>query len=129
MEAAGAVLWHHVQPLTKRVLPVDSIAKVLGLGMVWGWLPCGMVYAALLLALSSGDGLQGGWVMLAFGLGTLPNMLLLGGLIRRMQGTIKGRRVRSVAASIIAGAGIYGMLHAVHPQVFAADGLFCRLVL
>ena len=129
MEAAGAVLWRHVQPLAKRVLPVDSVTKALGLGMVWGWLPCGMVYAVLLLALSSGDGVQGGIVMLAFGLGTLPNMLLLGGLMRRVQGTIKGRSVRLVAASIIAGVGIYGMVHAVHPQVFAADGLFCRLVL
>ncbi len=128
LEAAGAVLWRHVQPLTKRVLPVDSLAKALGLGMVWGWLPCGMVYAVLLLALSTGDALHSGLVMLAFGLGTLPNMLLLGGLIRRMQGTRNGRRVRFVVASIIAGVGIYGMIHALHPQVFAADGLFCRLV-
>lgn len=127
METAGAVLWRYVQPLAKRVLPVDSIPKALALGMVWGWLPCGMVYAVLLLALSSGDGLQGGIVMLAFGLGTLPNMVLLGGFARHVQTALKARSVRWVTAGTIAGVGIYGMVHAVHPTFFAADGLFCRL--
>jgi uncharacterized protein len=127
MESAGSVLWRYIQPLARGVLPVDSVAKALGLGMVWGWLPCGMVYAVLLLALSSGNGLQGAIVMLSFGLGTLPNMLLLGGLVRRIHGAMTKRHVRLAAAGVIAGAGIYGMVHAVHPQLAAADGLFCRL--
>ena len=85
MESAGAVLWRQVQPFAQRMLPVDRVDKALGLGMVWGWLPCGMVYAVLLLALSTGTAIQGGLVMLAFGLGTLPNVLLLGGLSRHLR--------------------------------------------
>lgn len=41
-------------------------------GLVWGLLPCGMVYAVLLYALLSGSAVSGGLVMLGFGLGTLP---------------------------------------------------------
>ncbi|WP_417486988.1 sulfite exporter TauE/SafE family protein [Maricaulis sp.] len=41
-------------------------------GLVWGLLPCGMVYAALLYALLSGSAVSGGMIMLGFGLGTLP---------------------------------------------------------
>lgn len=68
LEAAGAVLWRQVEPIARRLFPIESVSKALGLGLLWGWLPCGMVYAALLLALSTGHPMQGGVVMLAFGL-------------------------------------------------------------
>lgn len=114
LEAAGVVLWRQLQPFTRRMLPVDNAAKAFGLGVLWGWLPCGMVYAALLLALSTGDPLQGTVVMLAFGLGTLPNMLLMSGVVRRLQPLFKRRGARRVAAGIVAAAGLYGVIHGVH---------------
>ncbi len=40
--------------------------------MVWGWIPCGLVYTAFALAATSGDISTSVFVMLAFGLGTLP---------------------------------------------------------
>jgi sulfite exporter TauE/SafE len=47
-------------------------------GILWGWLPCGMVYSASIAALSSGSASSGAAIMLVFGLGTLPNLLLMG---------------------------------------------------
>ena len=41
-------------------------------GLMWGLLPCGMVYGALFYAMLSGSALTGGAVMAGFGLGTLP---------------------------------------------------------
>ncbi len=120
LEAAGIVLWRQVEPFTRRMLPVDSASKAFGLGVLWGWLPCGMVYAALLLALSTGRPLQGAVVMLAFGLGTLPNMLLMSGMVRRLQPLLKLRGARWVAAAFVAAAGLYGVIHGVHLNV-AAD--------
>ncbi|MEQ1773405.1 MAG: sulfite exporter TauE/SafE family protein [Burkholderiales bacterium] len=127
IEAAGALLWRQVAPVAQRMLPVDSAPKALGLGLIWGWLPCGMVYAALLLALSTGHPLQGGLVMLAFGLGTLPNMLLMSSLARRLQMALKIRGARLVIAGVIAAGGIYGILHAAQPDAAAADGFFCNV--
>ena len=43
-------------------------------GLMWGFLPCGMVYGALFYAMLSGSALQGGAVMAGFGLGTLPSV-------------------------------------------------------
>jgi sulfite exporter TauE/SafE len=127
LEAVGTVLWRQVEPLTRRVFPVDSVSKALGLGVLWGWLPCGMVYAALLLALSTGHPLQGGVVMLAFGLGTLPNMLLMGSLAGRMQNLLKIRGARLVIAGLVAAAGVYGIFHGMQSGASVNDGFFCRV--
>lgn len=77
LDALGKHAWHLIQPLAARVLPPRSLPGAALAGFVWGWIPCGMVYAALPLALISGSALQGAGVMFAFGLGTLPNMLAL----------------------------------------------------
>ena len=46
-------------------------------GMLWGLVPCGLVYSVLPLAFLSGDVVTGAALMFAFGLGTLPNLLLI----------------------------------------------------
>lgn len=127
LEAAGTVVWRQVAPIARHVLPVTSVPRALGLGTLWGWLPCGMVYAALLLAVSTGDALNGALVMLAFGLGTLPNMLLISGLAGRMQQAIRRRGARSAAAGLLAVVGLLGVLHALYPQTAAIAGWFCRI--
>ncbi|MBR4738153.1 MAG: sulfite exporter TauE/SafE family protein, partial [Rhodocyclaceae bacterium] len=78
LERAGSHLWRRVQPLTRRWLPVRGVAQALPLGMLWGFLPCAMVYGMLATALFSGSASRGALTMLAFGLGTLPNLLLAG---------------------------------------------------
>jgi sulfite exporter TauE/SafE len=48
------------------------------LGMVWGLIPCGFLYAAQIKAAETGNLWRGAATMLAFGLGTLPTMLGVG---------------------------------------------------
>ena len=43
--------------------------------MIWGWLPCGLVYSTLTWALASGTAISGAVIMAGFGLGTLPALL------------------------------------------------------
>ena len=78
LESYGMKLWQYIQPLSKRLLPVDNFIKAFLFGMVWGWLPCGMVYSALLFSLTTGSAMHGMLVMLFFGLGTLPAMVSAG---------------------------------------------------
>ena len=78
IEGIGKPVWRRLQPLLNRLLPIQSVPACVGVGMLWGWLPCGLVYSASLYALSSGSAWQGGLSMAAFGLGTLPNLLAMG---------------------------------------------------
>jgi sulfite exporter TauE/SafE len=128
VEAAGALLWRRLQPLSRRFLPVRSSGQALGLGLVWGWLPCGMVYAVLLIALASGSATQGALMLAAFGLGTLPNLLLIGwswrGLRARMPQAVGFARY--AAAAVIAAVGLYGIGHALQPAALQPDSALCR---
>lgn len=109
LERVGGVLWQRLQPLTTRLLPVNTVTRALGLGALWGWLPCGLVYSVLLTALASGSATQGALIMAAFGLGTLPNLLAIGLFWESVKGWVQSPRVRLVAGIIVASFGVYGL--------------------
>ncbi|MEW6992259.1 sulfite exporter TauE/SafE family protein [Colwelliaceae bacterium 6441] len=75
IEFIGKKLWQVISPLSKKLLPINSVNKSLFLGMLWGWLPCGLVYSTLTWSLASGSAMNGGLIMTFFGLGTLPALL------------------------------------------------------
>jgi sulfite exporter TauE/SafE len=109
-ERFGKKLWVHLQPLSKRYLPARTVAQAFPLGLLWGWLPCGLVYSALATALTSGSALHGAGVMLAFGLGTLPNLLLAGLLAVRLKAYAALPLVRWAAGLLVLGFGVWGLL-------------------
>ena len=78
IENIGAVLWRRIEPLAKKFIPIRSISHALIAGILWGWLPCGLVYSALFLAMSANSISQGALIMWSFGIGTLPVLLGLG---------------------------------------------------
>ena len=109
-ERAGQHLWRLIQPLTRRFLPARTIAQAFPLGLLWGWLPCGLVYSALATALSAGAPGRGALLMLAFGLGTLPNLLLAGILLARLNEFVRRPVVRIASGLLVLGFGIYGLI-------------------
>ena len=109
-ERFGKKLWVHLQPLSKRYLPARTMAQAFPLGLLWGWLPCGLVYSALATALTSGSALHGAGMMLAFGLGTLPNLLLAGLLAVRLKAYAALPLVRWAAGLLVLGFGVWGLL-------------------
>ena len=108
-ERLGAGLWNRLQPYTTRLLPVNTVPRALGLGVLWGWLPCGLVYSVLLTALASGSAAKGAFIMLAFGLGTLPNLLAIGLFWESIKGWVQSQRVRLTAGLLVAMFGVYGL--------------------
>jgi sulfite exporter TauE/SafE len=72
----GGWLWPRLAPLGRRLLPVTTPLRALGFGMIWGWMPCGFVYSVLLIASLAGDAGQSAATMIAFGMGTIPAMLV-----------------------------------------------------
>ena len=89
------------------------------LGLLWGWLPCGLVYSALVTAMTSGSALHGCGMMLAFGLGTLPNLLLAGLLAVRLKAYAAKPAVRITAGLFVLAFGLWGL--------FAATRLIVQL--
>ncbi len=127
IESAGAVLWRRIEPHSRRFLPADSAPRAFGLGMVWGWLPCGMVYAVLVAALATTDPLHGATLMLAFGLGTLPNLLAIGASFGYLQKLARTRTARMVFATLIVVIGVFGVVRAIQPVAHATDAVFRSL--
>lgn len=78
IEKAGVLVWRRIEPYGRRLIPVETLPRAFVFGMVWGWLPCGLVYTALALAATTGDAVRGTFAMLAFGLGTLPAVMGVG---------------------------------------------------
>jgi len=106
VERAGGVLWRRIEPLGRRFLPVRSVGQGLVLGALWGWLPCGLVYSALVWTVSSGGAPQGALLMLAFGLGTLPNLLLMGVAAQQLNRWLRKPAVRWTAGALVMGFGL-----------------------
>jgi uncharacterized protein len=100
-ERLGAMLWRRIAPAARAALPASPGARALALGLLWGWLPCGLVYSALLAAAVAGGTAGGSATMIAFGLGTMPAMLGLsyaGARLPRPDGTL----ARMLGAIIVA---------------------------
>jgi hypothetical protein len=110
LERAGGVLWRRLQPLLARVMPIRSLPQALSAGALWGWLPCGLVYSVLVSALASGSAGRGAALLLLFGLGTLPNLLLMGWAANSLRELVRRVWVKRIAGLGVASLGIWGLL-------------------
>ncbi len=61
-----------------RFLTAPTVSSKLGLGLLLGFLPCGLIYAALLKAMAAGTAFAGAMTMTAFALGTMSVLMLIG---------------------------------------------------
>jgi uncharacterized protein len=111
-ERIGQHLWNRIRPLTTRFIPARSLAQALPLGMLWGWLPCGLVYSVLATAMVSGSAARGALAMLVFGLGTLPNLLLAGILFSRFRRFAQAPAARVLSGLLVLGFGVWGLVNA-----------------
>ena len=102
----SARFWQRLQPLARRLGPGDSSARRIALGVLWGWLPCGLSTTLLAAAWLQGDARHGALTMAAFGLGTLPVMLPLTWSGQRIGRWLQRPALRSAAGATIAVAGL-----------------------
>lgn len=110
IEAIGRHLWRYLQPLSGKLLPVRHLPQALGLGLVWGWLPCGLVYSVLVAAIATGDPLKGASLLLAFGLGTLPALMAMGMAAVRLKRWLQDLWVRRISGLTVLAFGVVGLV-------------------
>lgn len=113
LEQAGGMLWRRIEPLGRRWLPVRTPAQALGIGLVWGWLPCGLVYSVLVWAISAGGALKGALLLLSFGLGTLPALLAMGTAAAALANFMRQTLVRRLTGMLVVLFGLYEIVLAV----------------
>ena len=117
IERLGQKFWSRLTPYAKKITPVKTIRHAWLYGLLWGWLPCGLVYSMLIMAMSAGSALEGALVMMAFGLGTLPNLLLMGVFAFYFTKISRNPWVRKIAGLSVIGMGAWQVYLAVVVQV------------
>ncbi len=109
IEALGRRAWTRLQPLAARTLRAERVPQAFAAGLVWGWVPCGMVYGVLVAAVLAGDPRRGALLMAAFGVGTLPNLLALGWSAARLRALWQRPAWRAVAGVVVIAFGVAGL--------------------
>lgn len=115
LERGGSVVWRRIEPIGRRILQSSSPLRALGLGAVWGWLPCGLVYSVLAWSLTVGSAAGGALLMLGFGLGTLPMLLTMGAATDSLLRWRSNPRVRQLAGVVVILFGVLTFLGIVRP--------------
>lgn len=124
IEKGGALIWAHLEPFGRRLIPVQTLPQAYVFGMIWGWLPCGLVYAAITLATTAGNEVRGALTMLAFGVGTLPAVVSVGlmtSLLVRLSSMKKFRQIAGISLIVLALLAAFpwlnpGVLHSMHTR-------------
>lgn len=107
LEKAGSYLWRWIQPFGAKLMPVDNMFKGLLFGVIWGWLPCGLVYSALALSMAQAEPISAAAIMLYFGLGTLPAVFLSGWAANYLKLFLQSKLVRTFFALAIILFGVW----------------------
>ena len=128
LERLGGRAWPMIRSLALRIPETQTIGARFATGAAWGWTPCGLVYSMLALALVSGSAGRGAVVMLAFGLGTLPNLLAAGWILRRIGDRVRSPSARLVAGLAIAAFGIIGLARIPGLAQQIREGILCLAV-
>ena len=120
VENAGLTLWSRIAPVAGRLLPVTTAPRAVALGLLWGLIPCGLVYSMLLVAASSANPVTGAAIMLSFGAGTLPAMLLTG--LGALSLSRFAMRAKTTAGLLVVGIGILTVAAPLASLLDAGDG-------
>ena len=129
LERAGGHLWKHISPWSRKFLPLRSPVHAAMFGALWGWIPCGMVYAMLLTAMSAGSTAGGAITMLAFGVGTLPAMIGAGWSAGRVRGWTRKPKIRLAAGIAVIAMGMFGLARLGTLSQLQTFGAFCNAMI
>ena len=113
VETAGGRLWQKIVPIFAKIVPPKGLQHALIGGLLWGWIPCGLVYSTLILAASTADPVNGGLTMTAFGIGTLPMLLAMGVLAKQLEKLKLQIWLRVVSGTALCALGVAVVLDVV----------------
>ncbi|GAB1265000.1 sulfite exporter TauE/SafE family protein [Aurantivibrio infirmus] len=107
LEKIGQLFWKRIQPFAQKLLPVKNFPQAFALGILWGWLPCGLIYSALAYSATQNHPLVSAATMLSFGLGTLPAVLTSGIFAVKIKQLLQKKNLRFVFAGFLFVFGLW----------------------
>lgn len=110
LETVGQFLWRYLQPFTRKLIPIQTRPQALALGLLWGWLPCGLIYSTLAWVAANAQPGMGALTMFCFGLGTLPGILAAGIFARQLNAYIQHNHFRKLAGLLLMLYGCWTLL-------------------
>ncbi len=125
LERLGLAAFRRLLPAVTRLVPAEGLASRYALGLLWGFTPCALVYGVLPVALFAGSAADGALVMLAFGLGTLPNLLAAGVVLGGARRIFNRAIYRYLAGAVVAGFALAGLYRAWFVPDVLGHGPFC----
>ncbi len=118
IEKTGIFFWKQLEPYGRKLIPVKNLTHAYLFGMIWGWLPCGLVYGALALAATTGNVSQSALTMLAFGLGTLPAVMGVGIMTQVLTRLSRMNRFKQVIGLLMIALSLLAMLPGLNPMAY-----------
>jgi sulfite exporter TauE/SafE len=122
LERTGLGFWRRIMPLARRLGRPDRAWKVVAIGLLWGWIPCGLVYSSLVAASALGSAHSGALFMFGFGLGTLPALLFATSLATALREFMQKRTTRRGAATLLLVFGLWTVHGGLGPLVMGSGG-------
>lgn len=123
LEQAGSVIWAKVQPAARLLLPANNLPRAYALGLIWGFLPCGLIYSTLAWALTTASAMQAALMMFCFSLGTMPALLGIGHIAGDMKRHMRRPAIRySLALFLVVLALVPFYMHGQHAKHKADPG-------
>ncbi|AIF46878.1 sulfite exporter TauE/SafE family protein [Dyella japonica] len=116
-------LWRWLQPLQRRVLPANTVARRIAAGMLWGWMPCGLSATMLAAAWLQASAAKGALILAVFGMGTWVVMVPLTWSGARVGRWMQRTGARQGAAAFVLVAGVITMAAPWLMQVPSLHGL------
>lgn len=107
LEKQGECLFSKLKAPMQLLLPKNTMMSYFSLGLLWGFLPCGIVYSVVLLASSSGSYVSASLTVLGFGLGTIPMLLATGVFAGEIQQVMNRYQLKKALGSIVLLCGFW----------------------
>jgi len=109
IEKIGGKFWRKIEPIGRKLFPIRNLPMAYLAGVLWGWLPCGLVYSVLVAALASAKPIHGAAIMLMFGLGTLPALLSVGAASHQLKPFLQNEKLRLICGGMVTMFGVVGL--------------------
>lgn len=116
LEKLGFIAWNKIYKYINLFFPIKNVLQAIIIGFIWGFIPCGIVYNVLIWTINCGSIIKSSFLMLLFGIGTLPAMLLTGHSAILYKKAINNKLIKKILGFLLIFLGVIGIYFIIFPK-------------